>query len=191
MQGRMEMRRLLVITIICIAASTTADTAELQIAQMPSGGGPAIILSGIIVAGDETKFYALAQTSGRATVITTGPGGSVRAAIAIGTEIRIRGWSTLVPENARCASACSMIWLAGQTRRLATGAQIGFHAMSQIQNGERAENHEEDFVLRRWLSDLGYAMDTTATIVNTPASSIHWYDAGELRANGIPTELYP
>jgi hypothetical protein len=187
----MEMRRPLIAAILCIAASTTADAAELQIEQMPSGGGPAIMLSGIIVAGDETKFHALAQAIGQATVITTGPGGSVIPALEIGTEIRTRGWSTLVPENARCASACSMIWLAGQTRRLAAGAQIGFHAMAQIQNGQHAENHELDFVLRRWLSDLGYAMDTTATIVNTPALSIHWYDAGELRANGIPTELYP
>jgi hypothetical protein len=191
MPGRMMMRSPLVAAILSIAAGTSAAAAELQMGQMPAGGGTAIMLSGLIVAGDETKFYALTQNIGQATVITTGPGGSVGAAIAIGTEIRNRGWSTLVPNNAQCASACSMIWLAGQTRRLAAGAQIGFHAMSRVQNGGRAEVHEEDFVLRRWLSDLGYALDTTATIVNTPAASIHWYDAGELRANGIPTELYP
>jgi hypothetical protein len=191
MPGRMLIRNLLVAAILSIGAATSSAAAELRMEQMPSGGGPAIVLSGLIVAGDETRFHALTQTVGQATVITSGPGGSVGSAIAIGTEIRTRGWSTLVPNNAQCASACSMIWLAGQSRRLAAGAQIGFHAMSRMQNGERAEDHELDFVLRQWLSDLGYALDTTATIVNTPAASIHWYDAGELRANGIATELYP
>lgn len=168
-----------------------AHAADIRAATVPGGSGQAIVLSGVIVAGDEAVFHALAETTGKVTVVTTGPGGSVGAAIAIGSEIRRRGWSTLVPQDTRCASACSMIWLAGQTRLLAAGAQIGFHAMSQMRDGARKEDHSEDFYLRQWLTDLGYAMDASATIVNTPADFVHWYDATELNANGIPTALYP
>ena len=84
-----------------------------------------------------------------------------------------------------------MIWLAGQTRMLAFGAQIGFHAMAMLQHGQRTETHDMDAILRSWLTDLGYPIDAEATIVNTRATSIRWYDAIELRANGIPTDPYP
>jgi hypothetical protein len=74
---------------------------------------------------------------------------------------------------------------------LGRDAQIGFHAMSMLQDGKLQETHAGDEYLRRWLTDLGYALDATATIVNTHAMSVRWFDAIELRANGIPTENYP
>lgn len=84
-----------------------------------------------------------------------------------------------------------MIWLAGQTRMLGADAQIGFHAMSLLQGDRRVETHDADIVLRHWLTQLGYALDTTATIVSTEAASVRWFTMTELRANGIPTEPYP
>jgi hypothetical protein len=185
------MRAPWVIAVIWLAVAHTARAAELRVVDMPGGKGPAILLSGVIAPGDEAAFHELAASFEKATLITTGPGGNVAEAITIGTEIRNRGWSTLVPENTRCASACSMIWLAGQTRLLAAGAQIGFHAISRVQNGVRTEDHDEDFYLRKWLFDLGYEIDVTETMVNTPADSMRWFDAIELRANGIPSEFYP
>ena len=178
-------------SILVAAASASARAAQFRAVDLPNGRGHAIVLSGVIQPGDETAFHALAATLQQAVVVTTGPGGSVVPALAMGSEIRARGWSTLVPEGASCASACSMIWLAGQTRMLAAGAQIGFHAMAMIQHGQRTETHDADIYLRKWLTDLGYPIDATATIVNTSAASVRWYDAIELRANGIPTELYP
>ena len=168
-----------------------AQAAQFQQVAMANDGGPGILLTGVILAGDEATFHAMAATLPRATVLTTGPGGLVGPALAIGTEIRNRGWVTLVPEHTNCASACSMIWLAGTRRMLGVDAQIGFHAMSMIQQGRRQETHDADSFLRTWLTELGYAMDATATIVNTHAASIRWYDAIELNANGIPTENFP
>jgi hypothetical protein len=167
------------------------QAAQFTPVEMPDGHGMGILLTGVIQPDDELAFEVVAAKLSRAVVITTGPGGSVGPALAIGSEIRERGWSTLVPSGGSCASACAMIWLAGQTRMLGAGGQIGFHAMALIQGLQRTETHEFDVYLRSWLTNLGYAMDTTATIVNTHAASIRWYDAIELRANGIPTEDYP
>jgi hypothetical protein len=178
------------LTLAC--AGSAARAAEFGSMDMPDGGGHAIVLSGIIAPGDETAFHKLAETLDRTIVVTTGPGGVVGTAVSIGSEIRARGWSTLVPAGAQCASSCSLIWLAGQTRMLGTGAQIGFHAMSVMtRNGQRAETHDLDVYLRMWLTSLGYAFDATATIVNTGAAFVRWYDTTELRANGIPTDPYP
>ena len=58
-------------------------------------------------------------------------------------------------------------------------------------DGQRAETHDLDVFLRTWLTDLGYPFDATATIVNTEAASVRWYDTTELRANGIPADPYP
>jgi hypothetical protein len=173
------------------ASAGFGRAAQFRSVEMPDGSGHGILLSGEIAPGDEAAFRALAETLPKAVVITTGPGGTVVTALKIGSEIRARGWSTLVSEGAKCASACSLIWLAGQTRMLGAGAQIGFHAISMIQNGQRTETHDWDDVLRTWLTGLGYALDATATIVNTQATSIRWYNTMELRANGILTDPYP
>jgi hypothetical protein len=99
-------------------AGGVARAAEIRSTDMPDGSGHAIVLSGIIAPGDETAFHKLAEVQDKAVVLTTGPGGVVATAVTIGSEIRARGWSTLVPAGAQCASACSFIWLAGQTRML-------------------------------------------------------------------------
>jgi hypothetical protein len=178
--------------IFLMTGGRAGHAAQFGTVDLPEGGGPGILLSGEITQGDETAFHALAETLPKAIVLTTGPGGRVSPALKIGNEIRARGWSTLVPAGGKCASACSMIWLAGQTRMLGAGAQIGFHAMSMMmRDGQRTETHELDVYFRTWLTNLGYPFDATATIVNTQATSVRWYSLIELRANGIPTDPYP
>lgn len=41
------------------------------------------------------------------------------------------------------------------------------------------------------LTAFGYTLDATATIGNTEASSIRWYNIIEPQANGIPAAFYP
>lgn len=168
-----------------------ADAATFQRTDIPDTKTPGILLSGVIRPGDQATFHALAETMPDAIVVTTGPGGSVGAALAIGTEIRERGWATLVPPGASCASACSLIWLAGARRMLADDGRIGFHAMSISRDGYVHETHQADIDLHRWLTGLGYSEDTTATIVNTPSALVRWLDRIELQANGIETDPYP
>jgi hypothetical protein len=180
------------ISIALAFASGVGQAAECRSIDMPDGSGHGIVLSGVIADGDEIAFHKLAEAQDKAVVLTTGPGGIVGTAVTIGSEVRARGWATLVPPGAQCASACSLIWLAGQPRMLGAGAQIGFHAMSvMMANGQLLETHNLDVFLRKWLTDLGYPFDAAATIVNTEAASVRWFDTTELRANGIPTDPYP
>ena len=149
-------------------------------------------ISQAILPGDERVFRDLLADAPGATVLLSGPGGSMLAALAIGRDIRERRLPTLVGPDASCASACSLIWLAGQRRLLGRGARIGFHAISVRRgDGSRAQTHEFDPLLRRYLNELGLAADMTATIVNTSMTGMRWMDPIELRANGIATEAYP
>ena len=117
---------------------------------------------------------------------------SVDAALAMGRLIRAQGLTTSVPAGAECASACALIWMAGQKRLLGRGARIGFHAISATRpDGSRVQTHAYDHVLRRYLTELGFAADMTATMVNTRAAAMRWFDPVELRANGVSAEVAP
>ena len=157
-----------------------------------------ISVGGRIEDGDDRTFHDLAAARNLtgaqpgALVALSGPGGKVAPALAIGREIRALGLRTLVPAGASCASACALIWLGGTQRSLGTDARIGFHALSAARAGAApTETHEFDAGLVRYLTELGYAHDVTATIVNTPAILVHWRDAIELNANGIATQNDP
>jgi hypothetical protein len=188
--GRVRLAAALLILLVgTVAASSAAEIVAVTAANpLPTQ----LRLGGVIVPGDETAFHALALANPGALVVLSGPGGNVAAALAIGAEIHARGMATLVPAGAYCASACSLIWLAGHQRLLGAGARIGFHATSIPQgDGRRVETHAYDDVLRRYLDTLGLAADATATIVNTQAALVRWLDPIELRANGITADAYP
>ena len=157
------------------------------------GKTPAISIGGPIVAGDEKTFHGLVATAPNALIVLTSSGGSVYAAIAIGEEIRARGLKTLVPTGAFCASACSLIWLAGTTRMIGTDAYIGLHAICVGYGVGRIckETHVYDPVLTHYLLTLGYAGDATAMIVHTPTQSIRRLNRIELNSAGFAAESFP
>ena len=162
--------------------------------EIAGGDGrvPTISIGGRIEAGDEKTFHELASLKPNALVVLTSLGGLVAPALTIGLEIRTRGMQTLVPAGASCASACSLIWLAGTRRLLGAKAQVGFHAISIARDGKlRTETHAFDPRLMHYLLALGYAGDATATIVNTPSAGIRWLDRIELNSNGFAAESYP
>src|SRR5262249_7388145 len=61
-------------------------------------------------------------------VFLNSDGGSLVDGLEIGREIKKLGFTTLVLDNWRCASACASIWLAGSRRFYEDKAKIGFHA---------------------------------------------------------------
>jgi hypothetical protein len=160
--------------------------------DLPGSRDGGIAIGGVIGMEDVAAFHKLAEQAPNAVVVISGPGGRVAAAIQIGEELRLRGMQTMVPANTDCASACALIWLAGAKRTLMPGGRIGFHAVSMLrQNGARTETHDIDYVLRNYLSWLGYSADATATIVNTPSDFVRWLDPIELQANGFATATGP
>lgn len=176
---------------VLLLLATPAFAAQMEVLTLQNPRRQWLRIGQAILPGDERTFRDLIASAPGAVVVLSGPGGSVTAALAIGREIQERRLATVVLANTDCASACSLIWLAGQRRLLGRGARIGFHAMSVRSGGTRTETHEFDPVLRRYLNGLGLAADMTATIVNTNATGVRWMDPIELRANGVGTEAYP
>jgi hypothetical protein len=101
-------------------------------------------------------------------------GGDPDAAIRIGRIIRARRLNTVVPESARCSSACVYILAAG-VQRYAFGA-VGVHqARYNRVSGEadmaaRVRAHERE--IRRYYDEMGIGPGLVEAMFSTPAWSI-------------------
>lgn len=116
---------------VVIAAGFTASGASAAAifkADRDIEGRALILIDGTLEAGDFEKFRALSQESEGAVVVLHGPTGDAISAMMLGQIIAEKGYDTVVPDGAYCPSSCALIWAAGASRYLASGATIGFGA---------------------------------------------------------------
>jgi hypothetical protein len=122
-----------------LAWATQAAAAEISIEPNGTPSSALIGIDGTLFPEDIDQFRTKVAGIKNATVLFRGDGGSVLAAIRLGRYIRLKNWSTHVPADTTCASACALAWLGG-TRRLASPtARIGFHAAHAIKGDQVTE----------------------------------------------------
>jgi hypothetical protein len=149
----------------CLCVPQAALSADFKKSSLGSSGTDLIEVSGELVRGDETKFVELAISSVDAIVVFQSGGGNLLAGIEIGKAIRLKGFSTLVPDNMYCASACALAWLAGRVRLMSDTARVGFHAVYTAQDGETRVSSAGNAIVGAYLSQLG--LPTSAIIYIT------------------------
>nr|WP_315594645.1 ATP-dependent Clp protease proteolytic subunit [uncultured Cupriavidus sp.] len=117
-----------------LAIPVEASGMEFRFYQQPQLDQRMIIADGRIDEGDADKLRTVARLADRdeeglVTLILNSPGGNVEAAFRIVDVMdKIRVY-TVVPDNARCASACASIMFASGERRSILGSgQLGFHS---------------------------------------------------------------
>ena len=96
-------------------------------------GDDAIVISGKIESGDAATFFTIANAASARVVVLESDGGHLDPAVTIGRDIRRRGLATVVRTNAKCVSACVLIWLAGSPGPppRGRGAKVGVSARPQ------------------------------------------------------------
>lgn len=116
--------------ISCLLVHTgSAYAAKISATPLSGSAESALVtVEGQLLSSDIEEFRNATSLLSKAVVSFASDGGSVVAGIEIGKLIRLKNYSTLVPDNARCASACALAWLGGGRRFMGTKAQIGFHA---------------------------------------------------------------
>lgn len=91
-----------------------------------SEDGTVLTLRGVIALGATKRFMALlAKHPDLRHVHLTSNGGNIFEARGIAKLILARDLNTFVDQD--CSSACTLPFIAGKTRRVAPGAQLGFH----------------------------------------------------------------
>jgi hypothetical protein len=96
------------VTTTLFALATAAKGATIEVVPLGSTESGVVTIIGPFEFSDTETFKAKTAFLSRAIVTFSSNGGSLVAGIEIGTSIRLRNFVTLVPDGARCASACAL-----------------------------------------------------------------------------------
>ena len=158
--------------------AVTIETARIQ--PLPiSDDGSIVFLSGDINYPIYRSFlHTLAENKGIETVILSSPGGIIFAARAIANKITELGLNTKVEDN--CYSACTLIFLSGDTRQLAKNGQLGFHlyATESMVTASVLDIEEQVEKDKAYLRSRGVAEDFIQEAYHTPPTEI-WVPSRE------------
>jgi hypothetical protein len=126
--GRGIARLVLALVACCLGLNSLAKATEIKATPIPAIADTALVsVSGALDTTDAERFRAAVAMYPKAIVAFESTGGSLTAGIEIGTQIRLRNYSTWVPSGLLCASVCATAWLEGTKRFMGKGARIGFH----------------------------------------------------------------
>lgn len=151
--------------------------------------GKSLEVKGPLSAGVADRFEEVLNSApGTRTVMLDSDGGRIFEALRMAELIRARGLDTRVERN--CASACTLILLAGKDRSAHRFAQIGFHqpdfpGLSEAEKNGIIADNRKDYL------DAGIRPDFLDRALSTPPAEM-WYpthadmvDAGVLTSEEI------
>lgn len=143
-----------------------------------------VVLSGDIGPDSPEGFKKALAAAGEAkTVVLRSRGGVVVSALDIAATVKERQLVTIIEEGQNCASACSIIFFAGQ-QRVALG-NLGVHQMSAPGGGSLAG---VQFVLADVLSAFDvFDVDDRVMqkMLRTPAEDMYYFTTAEKETWGI------
>ena len=128
---------LLVIPLCVLVLFYAQSSAALEIVPVQWRGHQVLLATGPIVPGDAARFLTAIQETdplphGAKVVLLDSPGGSVDEALRISEILRSSSVHMVIPEGARCASACaSIVFIAGKYRTIEEGGMFGQHSCSK------------------------------------------------------------
>ena len=148
-----------------------------------------IFVTGALKAGSYEEFADQIIGLQNVLVVFDSEGGNLVEALEMGRKIRLRGFSTVVPEGAMCASACALAWLAGQKRFIASDAKVGFHAAYELE-GEAppVETGSGNALVGAYLNDLGFSGEAIYYFTSAPPESMNWLTPEKAVELGISVE---
>jgi hypothetical protein len=145
------------------------------------------MVEGPLLAVDEDQFAATTAPLTSAFVAFSSDGGSLVAALGIGEAIHRKGFSTIVPDGRRCASACALAWLAGVERFIGTDGRIGFPAVSD--SASEKESGITNTVVGTYLAKIGLPYEAAIYITQAAPSEMTWLNMSDAAQRGIRVTL--
>jgi hypothetical protein len=167
-------------------APLSANAAEIKY-QGDEDGIHYVTVVGLLVDGDAARFnqMAIRWPDKSVSVGLAGPGGKLAEGLEIGNTIRVHGYTTFVA--AECASACSLVWLAGTARYVLAGGSLGFHAAYVADGTGVHENVQANAIIGAYLANLGLSYDVVAYATATASTEITWLNAAEAKILRLPS----
>jgi len=163
-----------------------AQGATITIESRGKGQPSLVLVDGKIEFGDGDQFRSKTAFLSNGIVSFRSDGGSVAAAIQIGEIIRLKGFTTSVSRDSRCASACALAWLGGTKRLMSTESKIGFHAAYTADGRETGVGNA---LIGAYLNKIGLPYSAVAYITRAAPRSMTWLSAAEAKKHGIDVDL--
>ena len=165
-------------------------SADFQKSSLQNGGSDLITVIGDLFYGDEKAFINVALSSSNAVVVLQSRGGNLLAGIEIGKAIHLKGFSTLVPADIQCASACALAWLGGRTRYMGDTARVGFHAVYTDKDGQPNVSSAGNALVGAYLNQLGLPTSAVVYITETSPNEIQWLTFSDAQRYGIEVKPF-
>ena len=165
------------------------DGASIEVSPFDGGERGLVIVTGPFELSDIEQFKAKTLQLSKAIVAFSSGGGNLVAGIEIGRMIRMKGYISLVPDGASCASACALAWLGGTVRMMGPTGQVGFHAAYNLENGTPVPTSGGNALLGAYLNQIGLPDRAVLYITSTAPQDITWLklqDAESLGIDAVP-----
>ena len=176
------------VAVLVTAGLTAANFAHAATITVESRGDrqPALVsIDGELEFGDGDQFRSKTSFLSKAIVSFRSDRGSVVAGIQIGESIRLKGFTTSVAGNARCASACALAWLGGTKRFMSAESKIGFHA---AYNEAGKETGIGNALVGAYLNKIGLPYSAVVYITQAAPDSMTWLSFVDAEKRGIDVE---
>jgi hypothetical protein len=148
------------------------DSVELSVSGDIAPGDADLLKARIKAANDAGKQVTSLQLNSA--------GGNLLEAVRLADAVRFARMSTNVGQSATCASACFLIFAAGETKYANYRARIGVHGA--------ADKGVESRAATTSMADVAKALDVPWSIIrrmiNTPPGEVEWLSLADLRLMG-------
>jgi hypothetical protein len=175
--------------VVSLLAPQAAGAANIEVKHVDATA--LVMVEGDLELGDIEIFRSKVAALSKATVAFRSDGGSLLAGIRIGMLIRVKNFTTIVPDAAQCASACAVAWLGGARRFLGAGSKVGFHAAYVQKAGGTTESGPGNAVLGAYLDQIGLPEDAIVYVTQAAPSSMKWLSMEEAAQHGIDVAMLP
>ena len=180
----------LLAVVVLVTGVHQVPAAEFRKSSLEAGKLDLIEVIGDLAIDDEKKFIQLALGTDDAIVAFHSPGGNLFAGIEIGTAIRLKGFSTYVPDGLLCASACSLAWLGGRSRLMSDTAKVGFHAAYTDQRGQNNVSAPGNALVGAYLNQLGLPRSAIVYITHSAPDRMQWLNFSDAQRFGIEVKKF-
>ena len=163
------------------AALSTSVAAEIKSIYLKDDSVE-ISISGSIAPGDIDTLTASIKAANDAGKLVTSLrlnsyGGNLLEAIRVADWVRSAKISTNVGQSATCASACFLIFAAGETKYASMSARIGVHRASE----KGIVSRDATTSMADVAKELDVPWSIIRRMINTPPDEIEWLSLADLR----------
>jgi hypothetical protein len=171
-----------------LAMTTTTNAASIIVLPLGQNKPSLVLITGTLDLADKDEFLREIAPLSSAIVSFSSDGGSLIAGLQIGETIRLKNFSTLVPDQARCASSCALAWLGGTRRFMGSRARVGFHAAYDGQTHQVTSSGNA--LVGAYLNKIGLPYSAVVYITSASPDSITWLSKPDAEKLGIEVSLF-